>query len=429
MIRYNAAYLAGLPLLIPYLGWRRIRRGKYTESASGMLGRRLPSGEAARRFADGSLWVHAVSVGEIAAARAVVPGLRALAPELPLVVSTITETGQAAAHQAFEDDTLTYFPLDWSGVVDRFQATFRPRVFVLMETELWPNFLTRAAAGGTRCFMLNARLSDRSFPRYRRFRRFLAPALAAIDGLCVQTPLDAERFAQLGIDPARIRVTGNCKFDLRGEQLTDDERRRMAEAFGMDPGRRWIVAGSTHPGEEELILAAFDAVRREEPRAGLLLCPRHPDRSDEVERLAAGDGASRRVGRASRPGAVNDPDVVILDKMGVLARAYGLGEVAIVAGSFCPVGGHNLLEAAAHAMPVVFGPDMHSQREIDRLFKDAGDGGAGLQVKPEALAPTLIRLFKDDTYRAEEGRKALAVVEANRGSATRAVEAMAEWIK
>lgn len=424
--RYDLLYTLSLPLVAPYLAWRHYSKGKYTESAGGMLGRRLPKGEAARRFEAGSLWVHAVSVGEVTAARAVIPGLRRLRPELPLVVSTVTETGQAAARRFFGHDhgiTLTYFPLDFSLLVRRFQEVFRPRVFVLLETELWPNFLTQAAARGTRCFMINAKISDLSYPRYRSFRGLLRPALAALGGVCAQTAVDAERFADLGVAPALIRVNGNVKFDLEQKPLSGEERRALMALFGMSPERRWIVAGSTHPGEEALILEAFKQVRARVPGAGLLLCPRHPERFDEAARLA--EAAGLRTGRASAPNLAADAEVIILDKMGVLAKAYGLGETSIVAGSFCSVGGHNLLEAAAHGVPVVYGPDMHSQREIDRLFNETG---AGLQVTPEALAPTLVRLLEDARFRAEEGQKGYRLIEANRGAAQRAVAAIGEWL-
>ena len=192
--RYDLAYLTALPALAPYLLWRRISRGKYTQSSAGMIGRGLREHYHREGLQNGSIWVHAVSVGEITAARAVAPGLRELAPGLPLVISTITETGQYAAQKNFPADIKTFFPADWSSNVDRFLNTFNPAIFVLMETELWPNFLTRAAARGTRCFMINAKLSDRSFPRYRSFRTFLRPAFDALDGICAQTTIDAERF-------------------------------------------------------------------------------------------------------------------------------------------------------------------------------------------------------------------------------------------
>ena len=421
--RYDLLYLMSTPVLLPYLGWRRVARGKYTESARGMRGQWLPAGEAARPFRNGSIWIHAVSVGEVTAARAIAPGLRRLLPELPLVVSTVTETGQRTAREAFPDDHITYFPADLSRNVARFQQTFQPRIFVLLETEIWPNFLTLAARRGTPCFMVNGKLSERSFPRYRRFRGVLRPALDALRGICTQTRLDAERFGALGIPPGRIRVTGNCKFDVAYPTLTEEERTGMMAEFGMDPGRVWIVAGSTHPGEERVMLRALGEVRGSVPEAGLVLCPRHPERFEEVARQAA--EAGWRVGRASRAGEVADPEVVVLDRMGVLARTYGLGRVAVVAGSFGRVGGHNLLEAAAHGVPVVYGPAMHAQREIVRLFEQAG---AGVQVEPAGLGGELGRLMTDEAARQQEGDRSLRAVAASRGSADRALEAIAGWL-
>jgi 3-deoxy-D-manno-octulosonic-acid transferase len=421
--RFDLAYLLALPALAPYLAWRRLARGKYTHSAAGMLGRRLPESP----LPSPTLWLHAVSVGEVAAARAVAPGLTALLQELPLVISTITETGQSAAARAFPDAARTFFPVDISPVVRRFQRVYRPAVFVLMETELWPNFLSIARRAGTRCFMINGKLSDRSFPRYRRFRGFLSPALSALTGVCVQTEVDAERFKQLGIDPARVVVAGNCKFDLPTDPLTDQEKRALGRELGVDGRKRWIVAGSTHQGEEKLLFEALAQVRRTVPEAALLICPRHPERFDEVASLAAefGRTAGWRIGRSSRADPAANDDIVVLDRMGVLAKAYGLGEIGLVGGSYLPVGGHNLLEAAAHRVPVVFGPRMHAQREIMRLMTE---GSAGLQVPAERLAATLIELMRDEALRRRQADLAWQVVETNRGSAHRAVEAIGHWL-
>ena len=384
MTRYDMVYALATPIVVPWLAWRRVTRGKYTESAEGMMGRRLPDGEAAAAFGGGSLWLHAVSVGEIGVARAVAPGLSEAFPELRQVVSTVTETGQAAARGAFGEDHCTYFPLDVSFVVKRFQRVYRPEVFVLMETELWPNFLCAAHKRGTRCYMINAKLSDRSFPRYQKVRRFMRPALEALAGVCVQTGLDAERFEMLGVPGERIRVTGNCKLDLPQEPLSEEQRQALRAELGMGNGRRWIVAGSTHDGEEKMILDALRTVRERHPDVGLLMCPRHPDRFAEVADAVRADGwrMARASEAAGAAGSGDEAEVVVLDRMGVLARAYGAGDVAIVAGSFCEVGGHNVLEAAAHGVPVVYGPRMHSQRELQRLMREgkAGIPGRGEQT-------------------------------------------------
>jgi 3-deoxy-D-manno-octulosonic-acid transferase len=420
--RFDLIYGLSLPALIPYLAWRRVRRGKYAESAGGMLGRRLPDPPVARP----TLWVHAVSVGEVAAARAIVPGLQGILPDHPLLVSTITETGQAAAAAAFPNALRSYFPVDASPVVRRFLDAWRPGVVVLMETELWPNFLSMAAARGTRCFMINGRMSDRSFPRYRRFRGLLAPALRALEGVCVQTDLDAERFEACGVPAGRIRVTGNCKFDLPGDELDAAARERLGEELGVDPRRRWIVAGSTHPGEETLMLRALRQVRAQVPGVSLLLCPRHPDRFNEVAELVRREGLTLARSSQIDPAApAPQADVTLLDRMGKLGEAYGLGEIAIVAGSFAPIGGHNLLEAAAHRIPVLYGPKMHAQREIHRIMREHG---AGVQVEGEHLGELLTGLLRDPVERRRLGDLAWRAAEANRGAARRATDAIAGWL-
>lgn len=412
---YDLLYSLAAPAAWAYVKSRQARLGKYGRSWPGMHGRFLPGPEQAAQFAGGSLWVHGVSVGEITAARCIVPELTRRLPELPLVVSTITETGQDAAIRHFPDAAHTFFPADWSWNVRRFHEVFNPRVFVLMEAELWPNFLSAAARRGTACFVVNGKVSDRSFPRYRFARPLLKGPLSRLRAVCAQTEVDAERFAALGVPESRVHVTGNCKFDVALEPLEGAAREALRAELGLGAGRRWIVAGSTHAGEEELLLDAFDTLRRMHDDLGLLLCPRHPERFDEVARLTEGRGV--RATRTTRPAAAADPEVVVLDQMGVLARAYGVGDVALLGGSFCKVGGHSPIEPAVHGVPVVFGPDMHSQREIHRVFVEAG---CGEQITREQLTSELNRLLSDESYRRERGACARSAVDRNRGSGHRA---------
>lgn len=425
LTRYDALYYGFSPVIVPYVAWRWARRGKYHESAPRMFGRGLPeSNGAGGRFVGGSLWVHAVSVGEVAAARAVEPGLRALFPDLPFVMSTMTETGQETARRTIPHaDAHTFFPADFSWNVRRFLNAYRPKIIVLMETEIWPNFLTMANASGAKVFLVNGKLSDRSFPRYRAMKSLLAPVLGSISGFCVQTAEDERRFRDVGVPAERIRVTGNCKFDLSIAPLTPEERAAMRAEMGIDAARRVIVAGSTHRGEEEIVFDAFNEVLKSVPNAALVLAPRHPERFSEAAELARKRGY--RTSRASEAVPADAPQVVILDKMGVLARAYGIGDAAIVAGSFCQIGGHNLLEAAAHRIPVIYGPNMRSQRELAEHFQRAG---AGTQVEPNALGETLVRFLQNPELRREEGEKAFGVLEKNQGSAARSIAAIREFL-
>lgn len=427
--RYDALYYGAAPAVFPYLAWRWGRRRKYHESGPAMFGRRLPGQADGDRFAAGSVWIHAVSVGEVAAARAVTPGLRRLFPQLPFVISTITETGQAAARESLPDaDAHIYFPADLSWNVRRFLDAYRPSVIVLMESEIWPNFLTLARARGTRIFVLNAKLSDRSFPRYLQGRRFLQPVFHALAGVCVQTDVDRERFVGLGVPADRVEVTGNCKFDIDFPTLTAGERAAQRAAWGILPDQPVVVAGSTHRTEEALALFAFQQLKRNVPNPCLIVAPRHPERFDEVAQLIQRRGMRLRRAeqmKSSPPPPGEPAEVILLDQMGVLARTYGVGDVAIVAGSFCRTGGHNLLEAAAHRVPVIYGPNMKSQRELARLFAVAE---AGTQVTEAGLVDALVSFFLDPDLRRAEGEKAYAVLRANQGSAERSLAALSRWI-
>ncbi|MCH8333018.1 3-deoxy-D-manno-octulosonic acid transferase [Candidatus Sumerlaeota bacterium] len=434
LTRYDALYYGLSPLGVPYLAWRWARKRKYRHSAPAMLGRSLPAGSDAARFSEGSVWMHAVSVGEVAAAKVLEPGLRSLFPGLPFVLSTITETGQEAARRSIPGaEAHTYFPADLSWNVRKFLDAFRPRFVFLLESEIWPNFLTMAQRSGARIFLLNGKLSDRSFRRYRLVTPLVKGVFGRIRGFCVQSAADQERFAALGVETDRIRVTGNCKFDLEIEPWSDADRMVRRKELGIDPDQPVVVAGSTHEGEEEMILDVWKKVWEATPGSVLILAPRHPERFGEVTELArargfeislfstagAGDADGGAAGDSARP------KVLILDQMGALARTYGLGDAAIVAGSFCPTGGHNLLEAAAHKIPVLYGPNMKSQRGLDKLFKE---GGAGIQVRPEELADALLRLLGDPALRRAEGERAFDVLRSNQGSTDRTMEALRHWM-
>lgn len=424
--RYDLAYFALAPVALPYLAVRWARKRKYRQSGPGMMGRNLPEGAARAPFAEGSVWIHAVSVGEVAAAKAVEPHLRGVFPGRPFVISTVTETGQEATARSLPDvEARTYFPLDFSWNVARFLDAYNPAAVVIMETEIWPNFVTLARQRGAPVFWVNGKLSDRSFPRYQKVRGILRPVFDAIRGFCAQTEEDARRFEALGIARERIRVTGNVKFDLAIKTLDATERVEWRAKLGVRADQPVVVAGSTHEGEEEMLFAAMREVQEVMPDAVMILAPRHPERFAAVAELARAGGFRVRRASEGENAAESAPQIVVLDTMGVLARAYGLGEIGIVAGSWCPTGGHNLLEAAAHAVPVVFGPNMKSQREIAHLFKM---GGAGTQVESGTLAATLINFLRDPGVRSAEGAKALKVLQNNQGAAERSAEAIRGWL-
>lgn len=437
---FDAFYAAAAPFLLPPLVYRRMVLKKYHQSLPGMLGRNLKAGggeaSAARAGMDTrtTAWLHAVSVGEVVAAGAVLEHLAREKPAWRFLASTVTETGQKKAHQTLKAAAeIFYYPLDFSWIVRRFFDHYRPSVIIIHETELWPNFLLEARSRRIPIFLANGKLSPRSARRYKQGRFLFARPLSAFSAFCMQTEADAERLLSLGVPKAKIHVTGNCKFDNPGEPLTPEQRREGLARWGWKADTPVIVAGSTHPGEEEVVLTAFRTARQAHPRARLLLAPRHPERFNTVAELL--EREQWRVWRASRgdyaaaegrtKGEDEGPDVVLLDTIGQLARAYGLGQIALCAGSWVPIGGHNLLEAAVHAVPVLRGPYMQNQPDIVRIL---GPEQGGLEVTAERLGGLLGELLGNADRRTELGQRAARAVAGNRGAAARTVQTLLQHI-
>jgi len=423
MTRYDLFYFALAPVAVPVIAWRALTKSKYRESLPGMFGRGWNPADPSL-WQNGSIWLHAVSYGEAMAAKALLPLLRTENPHWPLVLTTVTETGQSLARSfqpAFADH-VCYFPADLSPVVKRFVRTFQPRLMVIMETELWPNAIMIAAQAGAHVIVANGRISDKSFPNYMRLRRVLRQPLSHVRAFCMQTETDAKRVRAIVGEGARVFVTGNCKFDAPPRPLEENRRAELLRRCGIPPTDPVIVVGSTHAGEEEIVLRAFEEVRVHIPSLRLILAPRHPERFDTVWQLLGKTPYSccRFSETTARGSLVSTPDIVLVDQMGVLAELYGIATVGVVAGSFVPgIGGHNLLEAAAHAVPVVYGPFMDKQPELVRILtKENG----GLQVSSAELGTVLVKLLEDPSLRAELGKRASQAVERQRGAAARTMD-------
>jgi 3-deoxy-D-manno-octulosonic-acid transferase len=375
------------------------------------LGERFGLG---RRVAMPSIWLHAVSVGEVSAAAALVRALHASHPEVPLVLTTATPTGRAQAATLFGADVdVRFLPYDTAGSVRRFVARIRPLTAIIMETELWPNLLHECGRRGVPVLFASARLAARSVPRYRRFGTLFSAGLRNA-WVAAQSTADAERFIALGADPARTRVVGNLKFDMRlGEAVAENGRELRRRYLGARPV--W-TAGSTHEGEEDLVLGAHAVLERAVRGALLVLVPRHPQRFEGVAALLERRGlVFDRRGRSEtvRPEA----QVLLLDTMGELTAFYAASDVAFVGGSLVPVGGHNLLEPAALGVPVITGPHTQNGPEIARLLIEAG--GALEVADGTALADAAGRLLADPALRERMGESARSFVEAHRGSLAR----------
>jgi 3-deoxy-D-manno-octulosonic-acid transferase len=424
---YSIATLLAAVVLSPYFLYQALRRNKYV----GSLGQRLGYLPVSFNLdADESIWIHAVSVGEVMAARPIISELRLRYPALRLFLSTTTLTGQQIARRSVSDvDAVFYLPFDWMLTVRRTLALVKPKLFVMVETEIWPNLLRECRRRGVKTLMVNGRVSARSFGRYRLVRPFFRRVLSDVDRFCVQGEETSRRLIALGADPARVVVTGSLKFDSLDPASTPGRgRERVLRFFRITPGRQVFVAGSTMKGEEETVIRAFNRVRAT-PAGGnalLVLAARHPDRFGEVERLCRQEGLAT-MRRSELPvDAEPKADAVILDTIGELAQLYQIATVVFVGGSLVPSGGHNILEPAIHGKPIVFGPHMYNFAEITEAFLA---NGAAIQVRVEReLEVTIMPLMNDPVRRARLGAAARALVDANRGAKDKTLAVITELL-
>lgn len=420
---YSVLTLLVLVATSPYFLYQAVRHRKYL----GSLGQRLGYLPVSLNLdGDPSIWIHAVSVGEVLAARPLLGELRARYPRLRLFLSTTTRTGQELARRSLGDvDGVFYFPFDWTFTVRRTLDLVKPRVFLMMETEIWPNMLRECKRRGIKTIVVNGRISYRSFPRYRLVRGFFRHVLEDIDRFCVQGEETSRRLVSLGADPARITVTGSLKFDSLGGSPTPGRGpERVLRFFRVPPARPVLVAGSTLRGEEEIVLRAFNRFRITSPNALLVIAARHPERFSEVERLCRQEGLST-VRRSELP-IDADPraDAVVLDTIGELAQLYQVATVVFVGGSLVPAGGHNILEPALFGKPILIGAHMENFAEIAATFLA---NGAAVQVHTAwEFEEELLSLMGDPVRRARVGAAAKALVEANRGAKERTLAAIAE---
>jgi 3-deoxy-D-manno-octulosonic-acid transferase len=438
---YSVLVLVLAVLASPWFIYQAARYKKYVGSLRQRMGY-LPV--SFNMDGDESIWVHAVSVGEVLTARPLISELKRRYPNLRMFLSTTTLAGQQLARRSVPDvDAVFYFPFDLGFVVRRTLDLVRPKLFIMMETEIWPNLLRECRARGVKTAVVNGRLSARSFPRYRVIRPMMRRVLDHIDRFLVQSEESARRFIDLGAEPARVVVTGSLKFDslelpstplqpgasaarmLRGG-VEARARERVLRYFRVPAARPVIVAGSTMKGEETFVLRAFRRVRSAAPNTLLVLAPRNPERFAEAEQLARAEGW--KVSRRSDLAIDAEPrvDVVILDTIGELATVYQLGTIVFVGGSLVATGGHNVLEPAVFGKPIVFGPHMQNFREIADAFVT---NGAGVQLQNEEhLDQAFVELMGDPVRRARLGAAARALVEANRGANEKSVAVLSQLL-
>ncbi len=424
---YSILVLAIVVIASPWFVYQALRYKKYV----GSLGQRMGYLPVSFNMdADESIWIHAVSVGEVLTARPLISDLRRRYPKLRLFLSTTTLAGQQLARRSVQDvDAVFYFPFDLGIFVRRTLDLVRPKLFIMMETEIWPNLLRECRRRGVKTAIVNGRLSPRSYPRYRLVRPLMRKVLDHIDRFCVQSEESARRFIDLGADPARVVVTGSLKFDSLDVSATAPQARardRVLRYFRMPASRPVIVAGSTMKGEEASVLRAFRRVRAASPAALLVIAPRHPERFGEVDALCRAEGW--KVSRRSDLAIDTEPrvDIVVLDTIGELATLYQLATIVFVGGSLVATGGHNVLEPAVFGKPIVFGPHMENFFEIADAFVT---NGAGVQLGSERdLDQVFLSLMSDPVRRARLGAAARALVEANRGAKEKSAAVLADLL-
>ena len=418
-ILYSLGLALALLISLPWWMLQVLRLGKYRAGLRERLG--LVPSRLARANSAGSVWIHAVSVGEVLAVSHLAGELQKANAGMQVYISTTTATAQRLARERFGETHVFFMPLDFGVAVQAYLRAVRPRMLILAETEFWPNLLHLAKRQGASVAIVNARISDRSFPRYRRFRWFFSRILADVDIFLTQTETDAQRLREIGAAAERVHVSGNLKFDVRvasGSGLADDLRRNCRQ----DQDRYVMVCGSTAEGEEEVLLEAFRQVLRQFPSATMILAPRHPERCDRVAGLVAVSGftlvrRSKWAGRGQLSGAV-----LLLDSVGELAALYAIADIAFVGGSLLPdVGGHNILEPAQHGVPILVGPNTYNFREIVRLFER---GGAVITVTAGNLGGVLLQLLEDTGERRRLGQRARELFVKNTGATARTLTAL-----
>lgn len=411
---YTIAY--GLALLVssPYWLLGMLRAGKYRAGLRERFGA-VPLRLKLPAPGEQSIWIHAVSVGEVLGVAGVIAGLEQGGRGARVFLSTTTLAGQKLARQRFGDDRVFYLPLDLPFAVNAFLRALRPRLLILAETEFWPNLLHLSKTHGARVAVCNARISDRSLPGYRRFRSLLRRVLDNVDLFLAQTGDDRDRLVSIGAKPERVRVSGNLKFDIR----VPEECALSRSLRGMIGTRRVLIFGSTVEGEESVLLPCMETVLRDFPDALILLAPRHPERFDSVAELLRRSVLS--FCRRSIWNGASLPSVMLLDSIGELASVYALAEIAFVGGSLVPRGGHNILEPAQFGKAIVVGPHTENFREIIRLF----EAHEALRITDaEHLSSVLLHLLNSPHERSHHGSRAWAVVESGRGSTQRTLDAL-----
>ena len=426
---YNLGLLVLSPVLVLWLAWRIVVRGKGREGLKERLGFLPKPVLDVARGEDPVVWFHAVSVGEVAAAESILHEFSLREPHAAVVLSTTTPTGrQMAERRRLETHGIFYFPFDLVPIPERVLNALRPAMLVLVEGELWPNLLAAARRREIPVAVVNARFSDRAFARAKLIRPLYRWVLRSVDLVCAQSEQDAERYRALGATADRVQVMGNTKFDERFPEVSSAEAAHLKLEFGFPPEAPVLVAGSTHQGEDEVILEAFSRLRASHPDLELVIAPRHPERADHVHETVEHYGfavyrrSHAQAGQPQPEPAGPQARVAILDTIGELARVYAMATVVFVGGSLVPKGGHNILQPLAQGKPVLTGPYMHNFRDVFELALRANV--VRVVKNSEQLTAAAEALLDSPEEQAAWRERGLRMIAEQRGASARIAEAL-----
>ena len=424
---YNLAAILIVTIIIPIFLLRATRERGFVERIKQSFGF-YPKETIDKVARKDAIWVHAASVGEIVATSPLVREFRKAFPTSPILVSVVTTGGYEMANRIIKDaDAIIYFPLDLPFLASRVVDRIRPRVFLPVETELWPNFLKKAKQLDVPVMMVNGRISDRSVKQYKYLFGMLREMIGTVKCFAMQSSIDADYIMRLGAPRELVTVTGNTKFDQAYTSVSPDERAELIRELGLSGASHIMIAGSTHRGEEELVLAAFRAVREQEPGVRLIIAPREVLRTMEVEHLCRRAGFTVNTRKNLQQGSEGGEDIVILDTVGELGRVYGLGDVIYIGGSLVAHGGHNILEPAAHGKAIIVGNQMFNFKDIHALFRS--HDAVVTVANGEELTRETLRLFGDPAERERLVRETLAIIDENKGASEKSAKILVEMLE
>lgn len=423
---YNLAAILIVILIIPVFLVRAVRERGFVERVRQSLGF-FPAGALDKVAKRNCIWVHAASVGEIVAASPLIREFRKAFPKSPILISVVTTSGYEMANRIIKDaDSIIYFPLDLPWRAGNILRRIHPRVFMPVETELWPNFLRTARALNIPVMMVNGRISDKSVRQYKYLHSVLDDMIGTVKKFAMQSPIDAEYIMRLGAPPELVTVTGNTKFDQTYTDVSPQEKQALLQSLGLTDNDGIFLAGSTHHGEEPPVLAAFAEVRKQFPKAKLVIAPRELLRVSEVVSLVEKAGFSVRTRTDLQKNGGTGHDVVILDTIGELGRVYSVGDVVFVGGSLIAHGGHNILEPAAHGKAIIVGPNMFNFKDTHVLFtkRNACVTVRGMQELPSAVCA----LFANPQERHRMEQETLAIVCENKGASQKTAKILQDFL-